>query len=112
MSIKENDVGKIIIVNAGFDLSSNTELSLVFTKPDGTTVVTKTSADGVTAPATDLTVLIDTVETTLNGNEYFSYPTESGFLTPAGRWSVYGIYTDGTPKDMAGMTAEFTVNSR
>lgn len=112
MSIKENDVGKILAVNADFDLSGNTELSIVLTKPDGSQI-TKTSADGVTAPTTDTVVSVNGVETTFLANKHWTYASEAGVLTPAGeKWSIYGIYADGTPKDLAGRSAPFTVFAR
>ena len=112
MSIKENDVNKVIVVNAGFDLSANTELKLVFTKPDDSQV-TKTSSDGVTAPSVDTTATVNGIETTFKANEYWEYSSEAGLLTPPGaNWSVYGIYVDGSPTDLAGRTAPFTVFER
>ena len=109
MSIKENEVGKLIVVNANFDLSGFTELKLSFTKPD-LTVVEVTTANGVTAPAVDLTVEIGGVSTTFLANEYWQYPTEAGVMTPSGaNWKVHGEYIDATPKDFCGDTSSFTV---
>ncbi len=99
MSLTVGEVGKVIRVAAGFDMSSNTELTLTFTKPDLTTSVkTKTGGEvtlgaGVTDP--DLGVLA--------ANEYVEYQTEVGFLdqsgdkTDAAPWNVYLTYTNTTP---------------
>ena len=112
MTVKENEIGKLIVINADFDLSGNTELRMVFKKPDGT-IVTKLSADGVVAPATPITVDVDGVSTTFEANEYFQYPTESGVLTPSGTlWQVHGEYVDATPKDFSGDVSNFTVFPR
>jgi len=112
VSVKENEIGKLILINSDFDLSGNTELRVVFTKPDGTTV-TKLKADGVTAPASDVTVKVDGVETTFLANKYFQYPTETGVLTPSGaNWKVHGEYVDATPKDFSGDVSTFTVLPR
>jgi len=112
MSIKEDDVGKIIRVNSDFDLSGNTELSLVFTKTDGSQI-TKSSVDGVTAPTVDATATVDGVEQTFFANKYWEYESEAGLFTPSGdNWTVYGIYIDGTPKNLAGRSAPFTLFSR
>ncbi len=109
MTVKDGEIGKLIVINAEFDLSGNSELRMVFTKPDGT-VVTKLSADGVVAPATPITVDVDGVETTFAANEYWQYPTEGGVMTPAGTgWKVHGEYVDTTPKDFCGDTTTFTV---
>jgi len=40
--IRENEVGKLIVIDANFDLSGFTELKVVLTKPDGT-IITKTT---------------------------------------------------------------------
>lgn len=111
MAIKENDIGKVIPVNAKFDLSGNTELSLVFVKPDGTKV-TKTSVHGVTAPSVDGTFEVDGVDTKFNADEYWQYTSETGLFDQTGKWFVYGIYEDGTPKNLAGISAQFTVHPR
>ena len=109
MAVKEGEIGKLLIVGASFDLSGNTDLRVVLTKPDST-VVTKTSADGVTAPAVPVTVEIDGIETTFAANEYWQYPTEAGVMTPAGTgWQIRGEYVDATPKDLCGNTSVFEV---
>lgn len=109
MTIRENEVGKLLVVNAGFDLSGNTELRVVLETPDET-VITKLTADGVTAPAVPWTGLVDGVETTFLANEYWQYPTEAGVMTPDGAgWKIHGEYVDGTPKDFCGDTSTFTV---
>jgi len=109
MSVKENEVGKLLVVNAAFDMSGNTELRIILEKPDGTKI-TKLTADGVTAPAIPITLDIDGVSTTFNANEYWQYPTEAGVLTPSGtNWKIHGEYVDNTPKDLCGDTSVFTV---
>jgi len=85
---------------------------VVLKRPDGTTV-TKLKADGVTAPATPVTVDVEGISTTFNANEYFQYPTESGVMTPSGTtWQIHGEYVDGTPKDFSGDVSTFTVFPR
>ena len=109
MTIKEGEIGKLVVVNANFDLSGYTELKLVFTKND-LTETTVTTANGVSAPSVDLTVDVDGVSTTFLANQYWQYPTESGVMTPAGvTWQVHGEYIDATPKDFCGDTSTFTV---
>lgn len=108
MSVKVGEIGKLLIINADFDLSGNTELRVVLEKPDET-LITKLSTDGVTAPAVPVTVVIDGVSQTFAANEYFQYPTESGVIDVAGNWKIHGEYVDGTPKDFCGDTALFSV---
>lgn len=108
MSLKVGEIGKLIVINAGFDLSSNSELRVVLTKPD-LTEVTKLKADGVTAPAVPINVTIDGVAVTFDANEYWQYPTESGVIDASGSWKVHGEYVDVTPKDLCGDSTTFTV---
>ena len=111
MALHTDDIGKLIIVDAEFDMEDNTELRLVFTKPDGT-LVEKVKADGVNAPSVDFSQTICGVLVEIPAYTYFQYPTESGFLDQEGLWSVHGEYVDSTPKDFAGTTATFTVLPR
>lgn len=113
MTVKENEIGKLLVVNAGFDLTGNTELRVVLVKPDGTTVITKLSADGVVAPAVDIEVEVNKVKKTFLAGQYWQYPSEAGVLTPSGvGWKIHGEYVDGTPKDFAGDVSTFTVLPR
>ena len=109
MSLRVGEVGKVLRVASGFDMSSNTELTLTFTLPDGTTT-TKTTADGVALGAgvtdPDLGVLA--------ANEYVEYDIESGFLSQSGSWKVSLTYTNTTPTPddiYIGECATFTVSS-
>lgn len=103
----KNDQGKAFRVNAGFDMSSNTELTLTFTDPDGTEI-TKTTADGVIIG----TGVTDDDLGVLTANEYVEYPLEAGFLSKSAEWCVYLTYinTASTPDDIYnGAPATFTV---
>ena len=102
------DSGKTLRVNAGFDMSSYTELSLVFKKPDNTTV-TKTTSDGVALGGVAVT---DDDLGSLTANQYVNYDIEAGLLDTAGRWCVYLIYTNtsASPNDVFnGAPGHFTV---
>jgi hypothetical protein len=112
-SLFVEETGRTLRVNAGFDLSSNTELSLIFCKPGGTTV-TKTSTDGVVIGAVAVT---DPDLGSLTANEYVEYPIESGLITSsdAGQWGVQLLYTNtgSSPDDnLYGSIAYFTVLER
>lgn len=114
MAIFVEETGRTLRVNAGFDMSSNTELSLIFCKPDGTTSVTKTTADGV---ALGVVAVTDPDIGALTANEYVEYPIESGLLTAtdAGQWSVQVLYTNtgASPTDnLYGTIAYFEVLER
>jgi len=109
MSLKVGESGKPFRVAAGFDMSSNTELTITFYLPGGTTVV-KTSADGVALGAgvtdPDLGVLA--------ANEYVEYKIEPTLLTESGTWSATLTYTNTTPTPddiYIGNCATFTVSA-
>ncbi len=106
MSIKQGEIGKIININAAFDLTGNTDLQLSFTKPDLSTLLVD-KAGGVSAPAVPFTDP-DTGEV-FNAGEYWSYATKSGDIDQTGAWKVHGRYIDATPKEFCGDTATFTV---
>ena len=109
MTIKVGEVGKIIRVNADFDMSGSSNLKLVFTKPDQTTLTAQT-ADGVTAPAVDVSgTLADGTPYSFLANEYWEYAIVAGNIDQSGQWEVHGEYIDATPKDFCGDTANFPV---
>lgn len=91
MTLYVGDTNKTFRVNAGYNMSSQTELTLTFTKPDNTTV-TKTSADGVVLGGG----VTDADLGALTANEYVEYPLEASFLDQSGTWSVTLKYTDDT----------------
>jgi hypothetical protein len=107
MSLRVGEIGKIIRVNTNFDLSSNTELTLEFTKPDGTILTKTKTSDGVSAPGVNVTDP-DTGDV-FEANEYMEYDFASGDLDQAGVWYVEAKYTDGTPKFFIGDSAQFSV---
>lgn len=110
--IRKGDIGRIIAVNANYNLSGNTELRMVFKKPSGA-IVEKLKAHGVSAPATPLTIDVDGVSNTFEANKYFQYSTESGLLDETGStWTVHVEYEDATPKDFSGDVSGFTVLPR
>jgi hypothetical protein len=109
-----DDIGRKFVINANFDLSGNTELRMIFKKPDGT-VVEKLTADGVSAPAVPWVGKLcpeDEEDTTFEANKYWEYASESGLLDAEGDWTKHGEYVDGTPKDLAGDVTTFPVLPR
>ena len=72
-------------------MSSNTELTLTFTKPGGTTV-TKTKTGGQVTLGTG--AVTDDELGALLANQYVEYKIEPLFLDTAGTWSVYLTYTN------------------
>ena len=103
--MRVNDYGVIYAQNTGFDLSAFTALSLVFTKPDGTTLT-------VTNPS----VAVGAVALTVKGNifpanEYITYTFANGDVTAAGNWMAQLVYTDSTPRVLHSAPATFYVGS-
>lgn len=107
MSLKVGEIGKIIRIDTDYNLSANSELTLVFTKPDGSTLTKTKTLDNVTAPAVDATDP-DTSEVFL-ANQYAEYATASGDLDQSGQWAVRVEYEDATPKKYIGDTSAFSV---
>lgn len=112
---KVGESGKLHRVNAGFDLSSRTDLSLTYTKPDGT-VVTKTELGGEVSLG--ISPVVDPDLGSLSANEYVEYEIEPGFLdqanTSTASWKVYLTYTNTTPTPddvFIGDCSTFTVNA-
>jgi hypothetical protein len=110
MSFTLGEANKPHNVNAAFDMTANTELTLTYTLPSGLIVI-KNSTDGVVLG----TVLYTDPDTgaVFQPNEYAIYPIEAGFLAEAGTdWSVYLTYDDNTtspPTAWVGKCALFTV---
>ena len=107
MSLKVGTIGGIIAIDADFDLSGNTGLELVFTKPD-LSKLTVTKATGVTAPAISITDPV--TGEVFQANTYWQYITIANDIDQAGTWEVQGRYIDATPKDFCGDRVTFTVD--
>lgn len=109
MSIKVGEIGRDIYVGTSFDLSANTELTIKFTSPSGTIIVTKTSADGVTAPAVDSPALPGVG--VFPANTYMLYTTQAGDFDSGGvgDWTVCTVYDDATPKKYFGDDTTLTI---
>lgn len=108
MAFKKGESGKKLYLAAAFNLSSNTELTMEFVKPDATTV-TKIKP----------LVVLETTNQTLPdigavlANQYVSYNVEANFLDQAGDWTVYLKYTNtgSNPDDIfIGDVFNFTVS--
>lgn len=90
--IRVGESGKPIRIDAGFDLSGYTELSLTFTDPSGNAnEVTHASSPAVSAPATKVE---DVDLGTLNASQYFEYTFPASQFDEAGSWTVRAKYTD------------------
>ena len=109
MTLRVGETGKTFRANAGFDMSSNTNLTLTFTNPNGTVITKTKAASQVTLGTSSIT---DADLGALVANKYAEYEIEDGFLAVAGKWSGYLTYTNtaSTPDDVfIGATFRFTV---
>ena len=111
MSLFVGETGKTFRANAGFDMSSNTALALIFTDPSGTSTTKTSASDSVTLGTTSIT---DDDLGALTANEWVYWETDTLFST-AGQWKVQVKYTNtaSTPDDVFyGNIATFTVLER
>lgn len=94
----------------GYDMSGYTELELLFTKPDGTTLTRNTG----TSPAVSIgaTQVTDSTLGVLGANTYVEYTFANGEVTSddAGTWTACLTYTDGS-KQLIADAATFVVSN-
>jgi hypothetical protein len=105
------DVGRLVRLDADFDLSGFTELYVVFVDPNGTRIE-KSTADGVRLGSVDVS---DPTLGTLERFTYVEYENESDLFLLPGKWMMQLIYADAnaTPPDRYhGAVVVFKVNNR
>ncbi len=91
--ITVGEVGKIINLNTCTDISAATDVEMIFTKPDDTTV-TKGMADGVAIGAAPYTAECEIYA----ANEFIEYTIEAGLIDQDGDWYVRAVVYFGTVK--------------
>lgn len=100
-----NEYGVQFVLGVSFDMSANTGLSLIFTKPSGDVLT-------VTNPA--VTIAASPVTTTAGvfaANTYFLYTFVSGDVDEAGSWTVRGTYDASGPVHLISDAATFTIDT-
>ncbi len=108
MSFTINEVGKDHNVNASFDMTNFTELTLNYIDSNGV-AITKTTADGIVLGIVNI---IDPDVGPMIANEYVVYNTEAGFLSVAGTWKVSLQYDNSaTPVTYVGKCDTFEVDA-
>jgi hypothetical protein len=100
-----SEIGKRLVINANYDLSSYSQLELVITRPDGTTFTRTNPAVSISASP-----LVTLDAGTLAANKYTLYSMQEGDLTVPGEYLVRLSYTDPTPLHLT-ETTSFTVNA-
>lgn len=100
-----NEWGIYFAFSTGFNMAGFVDLTIIFTKPDCTTL-TKTNPQ-VTCPNTDL----QTTAGLFAANEYVLYQFEEGDVDQAGPWSAIVEYEDAS-QFLISNTAYFCVNAQ
>ena len=107
MAIKQNATGRVLRVSALFDMSSNTELTLIIRKPDGVKISKTRTGGSITLGAVQV---VDADLGTLNANEYIEYVIESGILDLVGEYTLELIYhNSGANEKLYGETVTLDV---
>ena len=105
MTFNVGEVGRRLIVNANYDMSAKTVLSIDFTRPDGTEF-TRSGSD-VTISAAPL---VTESAGTLAPNKYAMYSLKAGDLNQPGEYLVRLQYEDATPMVLIAGGTSFTVS--
>jgi hypothetical protein len=103
-TVREGEIGTAFRLYTFFNMSQATNLTIKFTKPDGTTL--QVSSPDVTAPGVSVT---DPKAGTVPAYEYMQYLWKAGDLDQSGVWRACGTYQDATttiPSDTATFTVE------
>ena len=106
MSIKATEVNRPFRYATYKDLSSQTELTLKLTAPDGTQAVLTATSGRVTAPPTPIT---DPDLGPLAASEYMEITTVATDFPVGGSWTACGVYEDAVPTYHIGNPATFTI---
>lgn len=97
------EFGTIHKQGTGFDLSANTALSLIFTRPDGTTLTV--------TPTLGTVALVTTSLGTFAANTWVQYTFLSGQIDQAGDWTARVTASFGASKTLLSTQATFPVLS-
>ena len=90
MTFYAGETGRTIRLNAGWDMSENTDIKIVFVLPDRTTI-SKGRADGVAMGTVDV---VDPTLGQLGANEYVEFEATSDLFQVEGDWYLYLQYED------------------
>lgn len=98
------EYGKALNINTNYDMSVNTALELVITRPDSTSFTRNSPAVTISASP-----LVTGDSGTFAANEYMRYLVQDGDLTVPGEYAVRCSYTDALPMRLIATTS-FTVS--
>lgn len=107
MTVKQNETGFTLRVSASFDMSGNTEISLIIRKPDGSKLTKTRTGGDVTLGSVNVT---DDDLGSLLADRYAEYSVEAGVLNLVGDYSVELKYENsGSNEVLYGDTATLEV---
>ena len=104
MSIKAEEVGRVVNVATTFDLTGATYLAVRLHGPNNIAVLVESPR--TSAPPTDY---IDPVLGLLPGGTYIQFVTMATDFPEGGDWTACAIYQDATPKEFYGQDYSFFV---
>lgn len=111
MSIFVGETGRTIRLNAGFDMSFNTDIKIHFVAPGGE-IITKGSADGVTLITQDAS---DPVLGDLLANQFVEFEATADLFQDPGMWRMYVEYenhNESPAENIYGETVKVAVRPR
>lgn len=111
MSIFVGETGRTIRLNAGFDMSFNTDIKIHFVAPSGE-IITKGSADGVALMTQDAS---DPVLGDLLANQFVEFEATADLFQDPGMWRLYIEYENHNElpaENIYGETVKVTVRPR
>lgn len=104
MTMNVGEVGKRLIVNANYNMSAHTAITLEITRPGGS-VFTRTTPDVFLSPSPLVTAL-----GTFAANQYAIYRMQPGDLTVPGEYLVRIKYEDASPMVLTAGGVSFQVS--
>ena len=91
MAIKVAEVGKTVTIGTGYDMSSNTSITVTIIPPSGDNVTVTNARTSITAASYDAGEL-----GTFASNEYVQFSTAATDFLVSGSHTAYVTYDDGT----------------
>ena len=108
-----NEYGVSFTFFCGYNMVAWTKLSIVFTKPDGTTQLTVTNTNGVALGTIAISVIVNGQPVTFEANQYVTYNFANGDVNQAGLWSARVIFDNtnaSPPLHLISAPGQFTIN--
>lgn len=105
-----NEYGNVFAFSTGFDMSSQTSLSIKFWKPSNPWSAATDATPSLTKAATLGTAPLVTDLGTFAANRYVKYTFLTGDVSEAGEWSARVVYGDAANQHLISDVGTFTVS--